>query len=69
MGDGEHGSVFNMSELWNGLQRFDRHDKGASCLAKVCNRIEEDSDSEDMLSGLQNHSYSSSAKSDFGFFS
>ncbi|KAF3535748.1 hypothetical protein F2Q69_00022034 [Brassica cretica] len=52
MGDGEHASVFDMSELWNGLQRFDHHDKGASYLAKFCNIIVEDSDSEDMLPGF-----------------
>ena len=69
MGDGEHASVFDIPELWNGLQGFDRHDKGASCLAKLCNKIGEDSDSEDMLPELQNHSYSTSAKSDFRFFS
>ncbi|KAF2596974.1 hypothetical protein F2Q68_00010077 [Brassica cretica] len=54
MGDGEHASVFDMSELWNRLQRFDHHDKGASCLAKFCNIFVEDSDSEDMLPGFQN---------------
>ncbi|KAG5410728.1 hypothetical protein IGI04_007047, partial [Brassica rapa subsp. trilocularis] len=69
MGDGEYASVFDKSELWNGLQGFDRHDKGASCLAKLCNITGEDSDSEDMLPGFQNHSYSTSAKSDFKFFS
>ena len=63
MGDGEHASVFDMSELWNGLQRFDHHDKGASYLAKFCNIIVEDSDSEDMLPGFQNQI------SDFRFFS
>nr|VDD19238.1 unnamed protein product [Brassica oleracea] len=26
MGDGEYAPVFNMSELWDGLQRSDRHD-------------------------------------------
>ncbi|KAG5414766.1 hypothetical protein IGI04_002333 [Brassica rapa subsp. trilocularis] len=69
MGNGEHASIFDMSKLWNGLQRFDLHDKGVSCLAKLCNIMKEDSDSEDMLPRLQNHSYSTSAKSDFRFFS
>ena len=26
MGDENYAPAFNMSELWNGLQRFDRHD-------------------------------------------
>ncbi|KAF3583608.1 hypothetical protein F2Q69_00026663 [Brassica cretica] len=26
MGDGEYASAFNMSEFWDGLQRFDRYD-------------------------------------------
>ncbi|KAF2560257.1 hypothetical protein F2Q70_00017375 [Brassica cretica] len=33
MADGEYAPTFNMTEFWDGLQGFDRHDYGVSCLA------------------------------------
>ncbi|KAF2617062.1 hypothetical protein F2Q68_00038775 [Brassica cretica] len=68
MGDEEYVLAFEMSKLRNELQGFDRHDQEVSCLAKFCYRIGEDGDSADMFPGLQNHLYSTSAKSDLGFF-
>ncbi|KAF3604286.1 hypothetical protein F2Q69_00036640 [Brassica cretica] len=69
MGNGEHASALDMSELRNVLQGFDRHDKGVPSLAKLCNRIGDNRDPLDMLPELQDYSYSTSAKSDFKLFS
>ena len=55
------------SKLWNGLQGFDCNDQRVSCLAKLCDRIGEDRDFEDMLPGFQDYSYSTSADSNFRF--
>ncbi|XP_056855051.1 uncharacterized protein LOC130504459 [Raphanus sativus] len=61
MGDGEHASIFNMPELRNRLQRFDRNDQGTSGLAKFCYGIGEDRDTAYMLPGLQDFLCSKSA--------
>ena len=39
VGYGEHASTLVMLEIRNGLQGTDCNDKGASRLAKLCNRI------------------------------
>ncbi|KAF2534188.1 hypothetical protein F2Q70_00031517 [Brassica cretica] len=62
MGDGEYASAFDMPELWDRLQGADRHDQGASRLAKLCNGIGEDRYSADMLPGLQDHLCSTCSK-------
>ncbi|KAF2578843.1 hypothetical protein F2Q68_00003290 [Brassica cretica] len=67
MGDGEYAPAFDLSKLWNRLQGFDCNDLRASCLAELCDRIEEDGDFEDMLLGFQDYSYSTSAESNFRF--
>lgn len=48
MNDGEYISAFDMSKLWNRFQKFDCDDQGVSCLVKLCNKIGEDRDSENM---------------------
>ena len=62
MGNGKYASAFDMSELWDGLQRSDRDDKEASSLAKFCHRIGGDKDSATMFSGLQDLLHPKSAK-------
>ena len=69
MGNGEYASTLDMSELWDRLLGPDRNDKGTSCLAKLCDGIGEDRDASNMLHGLQHHSCTKSAQSDFRFFS
>ena len=51
-----------MSKVWNGLQGFNRHDYEAPRLAKLYNEIGEDTDFAYMFIGLQDYSYSTSAK-------
>ncbi|KAF3581700.1 hypothetical protein DY000_02033749 [Brassica cretica] len=65
IGDGEYASAFDMPELLDKLQGADRHDQGASRLAKLCNIIGEDKDSAYMLPGLQHHLCSTCSKQDF----
>ena len=69
MGDGEYASALNMLELWDRLQGADCNVKGASCLAKLCDGIGEDRDTIDILPGFQHHTCSTSAQSNFKFFS
>nr|VDC90474.1 unnamed protein product [Brassica rapa] len=73
MDDRVYALVFDLSKFWNGLQGFDCDYQHASCLAELCERIRENRDSQDMLPGLQDHSYSNSysknAESDFRFLS
>ncbi|KAF2594605.1 hypothetical protein F2Q70_00044126 [Brassica cretica] len=68
VGDGEYASTLNMSELRDRLQRADCNDKGPSGLAKFYDRIGEDRDVTDTLPGLQHHSCSTGAQSDYKFF-
>ncbi|KAF3560395.1 hypothetical protein F2Q69_00015177 [Brassica cretica] len=52
VGNGEHASTFNLSELWDRLQGADSNDKGTPCLAKLCDGIGKDRDAADMLPGV-----------------
>ncbi|KAF2568883.1 hypothetical protein F2Q70_00027460 [Brassica cretica] len=67
VGDGEYVSTLNMPELRDRLQGVDCNDKGPPGLAKLCDRIGEDRNVTDMLPGLQHHSCSTGAQSDFRF--
>ena len=69
LGYGKYNSTLTMSELWNRLQGADCYDKWTPKMAKICDRIGEDRDAADLLSGLQNHTCSTSAQSVFGLFS
>ena len=53
MSNEEHASTLNLPELWNTLQGADSNDKGASCLAKLCDGIGKDKDAADMLPEFQ----------------
>ena len=57
MDDGEHATTFVMSALWNKLQRSECDVKGASILAKFCNKIEGYKVAAYMFSRLQDISY------------
>ena len=52
MADGEYALTFGLSKFWNGLRGFDCTDQQASCLTELCDKIGEDRDSQDMLSGF-----------------
>ena len=69
MDNGEYAPAFNLSKLWNGLQGFDCNDQRASCLAELYDIIGEDRDSQDMLPGFHDYSYSTNAESDIRFLS
>ncbi|KAF3607735.1 hypothetical protein DY000_02047929 [Brassica cretica] len=62
MGDGEYASTLAMPELWNRLQGTDCNNKGTQRVAKIRDRIGEDRDAADLLSGLQNHPCATSAQ-------
>ncbi|KAF2552656.1 hypothetical protein F2Q68_00034818 [Brassica cretica] len=68
VGNGEYASTLNMLEIRDRLQAADCNDKEPPGLAKLCDIIGEDRDVTDMLPGLQHHSCSTSAQSDFIFF-
>ena len=68
MGDGEYASTFDMLEFRDRLQGFNRDDKGASRLTKFCNRIGDDTNSADMLSGIEDFSLPKDAKWNLRFF-
>ena len=69
MGDDEYAQTFDLSKFWNGLQGFDYNDQRVSCLAELCDIIREDRESQDMLPGFQDYSYSTNPESDFRFLS
>ena len=54
MGNGEHATTLDMSEIWDGLQEPDCNGSGSTSMAKFLNRAGGHSTSQDVYSGLQN---------------
>ena len=54
MGNGEHATSLDMSEIWDGLQGSDCNGSGSTSMAKFLNRAGGHSTSQVVFSGLQN---------------
>ena len=53
MGNGEHVTVFDMSEFWDRLKGSDCNDNGPTSLAKLFDWAGDHSNSPDVFSGFQ----------------